>query len=176
MILQERTSRARGIVVALLLAVVTVGCATREVVTHQPETVGVVETRTLVGRDLVFEFTDGRVFSSPANMDYVGGSQPNTDDLLLAGSIPELWVYRATPEGQSPPNRPLCFQLFGTTNEMGPQIVKTVLDPRGEFTLVFPKAPDWVDVGRSGDQLHGALTCINEAGHAFEERFASAEG
>jgi hypothetical protein len=142
-----------------------------------PDTVGVVKTRTVVGTDLVFEFVDGRTFSSPANMQYIGGSQPAARDLLIAGTVPGLWVYRATPEGQSHPERPRCYRLFGETHTEGAQVRKSVQDAAlGDLIIIFPKAAGWTDVGSTGDRLHGATTCINEAGEAFEQRFASAEG
>jgi hypothetical protein len=144
---------------------------------YVPETAGVVKTKTLVGKDLHFEFVDGRVFTSPANMAYIGGSQPQVNELLLAGSSPDVWVYRASPEGEPNPNGPICYQLFGETHANAGQLFKRIHDPpRGDLTIAFDKVLNWQDVGASGDKLFGALTCINEDGKAFEQRFASAEG
>lgn len=163
--------------IAAIFLAVAAGCTPAEPVGHVPETVGVVKAQTLVGTDLRFELANGRVFTNPANFDYIGGSQPGVNDLLLAGSTPQPWVYRATPEGQTPPGGPICYALFGPTRAVGAQIHKTVEDAGGgHFLLVFEKAPEWKDIGRNGDELSGAKTCINEAGRAFEQRFASAEG
>lgn len=162
---------------AVVLTTVVASCSPVDPVAHVPETVGVVKARTLVGKDLRFELADGRVFSSPANMAYVGGSSPTSGDLLLTSSNPEPWVYRATPESQSPANRPLCYRLYGRARASGDQIFVAVPDPgREDFTLALSKAPGWMDVGSSGDQLYGGLTYINEAGQAFEQRFASVDG
>lgn len=170
------SSRLGGTWAAFLLAFGVASCKPDAVV-HAPEIVGVVRDRTLVDRDLRFEFVDGRVFTSLANMDYVGGSQPVAGDLLLAGHSPELWVYRAMPERQTPPNEPICYALFGPTRINGTEIIKTVQDAAGgDFTLRFPKAPAWADFGSDGDRLFGVKTCINEAGQAFAQRPASAEG
>jgi hypothetical protein len=162
----------------VLLAIAMAGCTAREPVVLEPDTVGVVQTRTLIGKDLHFELADGRVFVSPANMDYLGGSQPQVGDLLLAGTSPDLWVLRVTPETQSPnPERPLCYRLYGQTRASGDQVFKSFDDPaRADLAIVFSKALNWRDVGANQEKLFGALTCINAAGEAFEQRFASAEG
>ena len=160
----------------LLLAMAIASCTTPKPVTYVPDMAGVVKTRARVGTDLRFELLDGRVLIRPANGDYMGG-QPQVGDLLLAGSSPEPWVYRASPEGEPNPNGPICYQVFGETRANTAQIFKRVADPtRGDLTIVFPKALDWHDVGASGDKLFGVLTCVNEDGKAFEQRFGSAEG
>jgi hypothetical protein len=162
---------------ASALVLTCASCLSRDLPRYVPDTVGVVKERTLVGNELIFEFKDRRTFRSPANMQYIGGSQPAANDLLIAGIVPGLWVYRATPETQSPPNRPRCYRLFGETHTDGAHVRKTVQDAtRGDLIIVFPMAAGWIDVGTTGDRLHGATTCINEAGEAFEQRFASAEG
>ena len=170
---QPRTLLAS--IVAFLVAFLG-GCNAPPPTGHSPETVGVVKARTLVGKDLRFEFSDGRTFTSPANFDYVGGSQPSVGDLLLAGTAPELWVVRASPERPMPPVDPVCYALFGKTRLVGNKIYKTVDAVSGTFTLALDRAQGWKDVGRNGDELVGARTCINAAGQAFEQRPASAEG
>lgn len=171
-------SKRLGLIFATFVLVFgAASCRPPDGVVHTPEIVGVVRDRTLVDKELQFTLVDGRTFTSLANMDYVGGSQPVAGDLLLAGPGPELWVYRATPEGQTAPNQPICYALFGPARLNGTEIVKTVQDAaRGDFTLRFPKAPAWTDVGSDGDRLIGVKTCINEAGQAFAQRRASAEG
>jgi hypothetical protein len=164
-------------VAAFVLVFGVAACKPRDAVVHTPEIVGVVRERTLVGTDLRFKLVDGRVFSSPANTDYVGGSSPFVDTLLLAGHSPELWVYRAIQERQAPPNAAICYALLGPTRMSGGAIIKTVRDPRrGEFTLTFPKAPVWTDFGNEGDRLFGLKTCINEAGEAFAQQPATVDG
>jgi hypothetical protein len=166
----------RGCLAIVLLATAIASCTTPEPVLYAPEMAGVVKTRTLVGKDLHFELLDGRVFVRPANMDYMGG-QPQVDDLLLAGSSPDAWVYRASPQGEPNPNGPICYQLFGETRANAAQVFKRIQDPaRGDVTIVVPKVLNWHDVGASGDKLFGVVTCINEDGKAFEQRFGSAEG
>jgi hypothetical protein len=141
---------------------------------YVPSTAGLVNDVESVGPDMRFILEDGRVFTFPANGNYIGGSQPRIGGILLAGTQPVSWAYWADLRAPSPNLTPEgCYIVFGRATMNATHVFQTVSDPRGNVIMVFPKRADWTDVGVEDgtDQLIGVGTCINPQGRAFHFGF-----
>jgi hypothetical protein len=139
-------------------------------IAYLPETAGIVRERSLVGQDLRYELTDGRVFTVPLEAHFIG-RQPAEEDLLVAGSQPDRWVMHIRLVPPQPNVNPAgCFQLFGPARATAAQVYQGVDDSGTAVEIVFPKAPNWTDIGylEGSDRLRGERTCINDRGQAFE--------
>lgn len=160
-----------AIAAATAACTLTPGSPSPAPVVYVPETAGIVQDRELVGQQMRFRLADGRELTVPANLEYIGRAQPQVGDLLLAGTQPELWMYRATLL-QAKPNvtPPGCYRLEGRATANATHVFKIVRDARGDVIIRFSRAADWTDVGfRDGtDMLIGVTTCINAQGEAFE--------
>jgi len=162
----------RASAVVALGAVIT-GCtpfASGRPPEYVPEAVGIVRERELLRQDLRYELTDGRVLIVPLDAHFIG-RQPAEDDLILAGSQPDRWVMHIRLIPPQPNVNPAgCYQLFGTARATATHVYQIVNDSGTDVEIVFPKAPNWSDIGFLGesDRLRGERTCINDKGEAFE--------
>ena len=137
---------------------------------YVPDTAGLVWQHEIVGQNIRFAFDDGRVVTFPSNGNYIGGSEPRDDAILLAGSQPVHWVYWADLRPPDPNlTPPGCYVIFGRATMNATHGFQTVRDARGDLIMAFPKTADWTDEGyeTGTDLLVGVGTCINPHGQAF---------
>lgn len=142
--------------------------------TYLPVTAGVVLAVVPLEAETRFELGDGQIVTVTSTTQYIGATSPQVGELLLAGSEPERWIYRARPVGPIPDvPSPICYEVIGDTRADATHILKTVHDAaRGDLIIAFPKAEGWADLGslETRDALLGDVTCLNERGEAFEQR------
>ena len=137
-------------------------------------TAGIVREVVAADTETRFELEGGQTVIVASTTEYLGGTSPQLGELLLAGTQPERWVYRARPVGPIPDDpSPMCYEVIGETTANATQVFKTVHDAaRGDVVIVFPKAAAWSDLGslETRNVLLGNMTCLNERGEAFEQR------
>jgi len=142
---------------------------------YVPATAGIVREIVPDRSETRFVLDDGRVVSVASTTQYLGGTSPQLAELLLAGSEPERWIYRARPIGSLPNDpAPMCYELVGEARGTTTHVFKAVHDAaRGDVVMAFRKTADWTDPGylQGSDVLLGNVTCINSKGEAFEQRF-----
>ena len=160
------------------LGTLIVGCTIlgpSQAPSYVPEMIGIVSQSLRVGQNQRYELVDGRVLSVPTDMLHVlGGTEPQVDELLLAGSQPDQWVYRAPLMVPTPNGTPAeCYRPEGRARANGTHVFMTVHDAaRGDVIMVLPKAADWTDNGylEGTDILLGDRTCVNPRGEALWHR------
>jgi hypothetical protein len=162
--------RRLGRTLTLAVLACIVGACTSPEPPYAAETVGVVQSKEPVPNGLSYRLTTGETFVAPGDSTYLGGSQPQVTELLLAGTKPRSWVYRLALQPERAGVIPAgCFYIGGDVRADSSTVYAKVHDAAvGDVTLAFPKAEVWTDGGFiSSDVLAGTLTCINDHGQAF---------